>query len=166
MRLGGVDAGRRMFGKALIMKAQIVFAAVLSGILFAPQASAEPPAVFIHNLYGHYKNADPWAKGYDPCREYCEADLAKLVKAARSKHIIDYDPICQCQHGGGNYMMFSGSTGATNNDYTVKMKMLGAPRSGWTLILRWIDDGWKIRDILETQNGKQVSLRTRLAAVK
>jgi hypothetical protein len=145
------------------MKARIIFGAVLSCVLFAPQACAELPAQFVHAIYAHYKNADPWAKGYDACKENCEADLARLVKAARSKHMIDYDPICQCRQGGGNYMLFSESKGATENDYTVKMKMLGDPRGGWTLQLRWVDRGWKIHDILETQNGKPVSLRQRLA---
>jgi hypothetical protein len=159
----GQDARRRMLGRARTMKAQIVVAALLSGVLFAPQASAEPPDVFINLLYARYKDMDHWAKHYDPCNEYCEADFAKIVKTAHAKHVIDYDPICQCQHGGEKYMMFSGSTGATDNDYKAAMKKLGDPRGGWTLVLRWIDGGWKIRDILETKNGKQVSLRQRLA---
>ncbi len=148
------------------MKARIVIAVLLSSVLFAPQASAEPPAIFVTHLYAHYKDADPWAKGFDPCDEYCEADFGKLLKAARKKHMIDYDPICQCRHGGDKFMMFSGSAGATDNDYIIKMKKLGEPRGGWTLMLRWVDGGWKIHDILEMQNGKPVSLRQRLGAAK
>ena len=62
------------------MKARIVFAVLLGSILFAPRAAAEPPAVFIKLLYGNYTNMDHWAKGYDPCREYCEDDFAKLLE--------------------------------------------------------------------------------------
>ena len=145
------------------MKSRLFIAALLSGVLYAPQASAEPPAVFIHNLYAHYKDADPWAKGFDPYKDYYEADFAKLVKAARKKHAIDYDPTCQCKQGGGNFMMFSGRTGASDSEYLAKMKKLGEPRGGWTLHLKWVDGGWKIHDVVETRNGKPVSLRQRLA---
>ena len=113
------------------MKARIVFAVLLCGILFAPRAAAEPPAVFIKLLYGNYTNMDHWAKGYDPCREYCEDDFAKLLKAARAKNKLDYDPICQCKHGGEKYVMFSGATGATDQDYRVTMMKLGDPRASW-----------------------------------
>ena len=145
------------------MKARIVFAVLLGSILFALPAAAEPPAVFIKLLYGNYTNMDHWAKGYDPCREYCEDDFAKLLKAARAKNMIDYDPICQCKHGGEKYVMFSGATGATDKDYRITMMKLSDPRASWVLVLRWIDDGWKIRDVLETRSGKQVSVRQRLA---
>lgn len=145
------------------MKA-FVLAAALGGIFFATSASAEPPALFVNVLYGHYKNADPWAKGYDPCREYCEADFARLVKAARAKHVIDYDPICQCQKGGEKYMMFSGGQGATDSDYLATIKKMSDPRGGWVLVLRSDGGEWRIRDILEMRGGKQVSLRQRLTA--
>jgi len=59
--------------------------------------------------------------------------------------------------------MFTGAAGATENDYRVTMMKLGDARTSWVLVLRWIDDGWKIRDILETRSGKQVSVRQRLA---
>ena len=144
------------------MKARLVFAALLSGILFAPPAAAEPPAVFVSQLYSNYKDMDHWAKNFDICAKYCEADLGKLLKAARRKNMIDYDPICQCQRSGDNYMMFAGSRGATDDDYRVTMKKVGKPGT-WLLVLRWVDGGWKIRDILETRGGKQVSLRQRLA---
>ncbi|MDE2183211.1 MAG: hypothetical protein KGJ78_09340 [Alphaproteobacteria bacterium] len=146
------------------MKAPIVLAALLSGVLFAPAASAEPPALFINLLYAHYADMDHWAKNYDPCHTYCEADFAKLVAAARHKHVIDYDPICQCQHGGEKYMMFTGGTGATDNDYMATMKKLSDPRGSWVLVLRWVEGEWKIRDIVELRGGKQVSLRQRLTA--
>ena len=145
------------------MKARIVFAVLLGSILFAPRAAAEPPALFIKFLYANYTNMDHWAKGYDPCREYCEADFAKLLKAARAKNKLDYDPICQCKHGGEKYVMFSGANGATDNDYRVTMMKLGDPRASWVLVLRWVDGGWKIRDVLEARSGKQVSVRQRLA---
>jgi hypothetical protein len=145
------------------MKSRLAFAALLSGILFAPPAAAEPPAVFVSMLYSNYKDMDHWAKNYDPCDKYCEADLGKLLKAAHRKNMIDYDPVCQCQHGGENYMMFAGSRGATDDDYRVTMKKVGKPGT-WLLILRWADGGWKIRDVLETRSGKQVSLRQRLAS--
>jgi hypothetical protein len=133
------------------MKARIVFAVLLGSILF------------IKLLYGNYTNMDHWAKGYDPCREYCEDDFAKLLKAARAKNMIDYDPICQCKHGGEKYVMFSGANGATVNDYRVTMIKLSDARASWVLVLRWVDHGWKIHDILEPRSGKQVSVRQRLA---
>ena len=145
------------------MKTRLALAALLTGVLLAPPAAAEPPAVFVSQLYGDYKDMDHWAKNFDPCKENCEADYTKLIKAARLKQLIDYDPICQCQHGGESYMMFSGSAGATADDYRVTMKKVGNPGT-WVLLLRWIEGGWKVRDVLETRNGKPVSVRQRLAS--
>ena len=145
------------------MKTRLVFAALLTGVLLAPPAAAEPPAQFISQLYANYKDMDHWAKNFDPCNEFCEADLTKLLKAARRKHAIDYDPLCQCQHGGEAYMMFAGGRGATDNDFRVTMKKVGKPGT-WLLLLSWVDGGWKVHDVLETKNGKQVSLRQRLAS--
>ena len=145
------------------MKARFVFAALLSGAFFMPSAAAEPPTVFVNLLYARYQGMDKWAKKYDPCVEYCEADFAKLVKAARGKKLIDYDPICQCQHGGEKYMMFTGSRGETDNDYRATIVKLGNARGTWILLLHWVDGDWKIHDVLETRNGKQVSVRQRLS---
>lgn len=145
------------------MKVRIVIAVLLSALLYAPQASAQSPAVFINRLFAQYKTPDPWAKGNDPCSIYCTADFAKLVRIARRKHVIAYDPICQCNKGGGSYMMFAGRTGATQSDYLATMKRLGQPRSGWTLHLRAVRGNWKIYDVLEKRGGKQVSLRQRLS---
>ena len=141
------------------MKARFLFAGLLTGVILVPPAAAEYPAVFIATLYAPYKSAN----GYDACAQHCVADLAKLVKAAQKKKLIDYDPVCQCQHGGDTYMMFLGSTGATSDDYNATMKKTGKPGT-WVLKLKWIDGDWKISDILETRGGKQVSLRQRLAA--
>ena len=141
------------------MKARFLLTALSMGILFVPPAAAEPPALFINALYAPYKtNA-----GYDACAQYCAADLAKLVKAARAKKLIDYDPICQCQQGGDNFMMFLGSTGATSDDYNATMKKVGKPGT-WVLKLKWVEGDWKIADIIETRAGKPVSLRQRLTA--
>jgi len=146
------------------MKARFVIAALLSGAFFVSSAAAEPPIVFVTVVYARYKDMDKWAKNYDPCVEYCEADFAKLVKAARAKKMIDYDPICQCQHGGEKYMMFTGSRGETDNDYRATIMKLGNARGTWVLLLRWVGGDWKIHDVLETRNGKQVSVRQRLSS--
>lgn len=146
------------------MKTRFLIAALLSGALFAPQALADPPSIFIYKLYILYYDKDPWAKGNDPCDEYCEADFARLIKTARRKHVIDYDPVCQCQHGGDRYMMFTGGAGATENDYRAVVKNMYDPHKSWTLLLRWGKGDWRIHDVLEKRDGKQVSVRERLSA--
>ena len=146
------------------MKVRMLFAALLGGALSASPAAAEPPAVFITHLYAQYKDMDHWAKNFDPCAEYCEADLGTLIKAARRKNMIGYDPICQCQHGGEKYMMFMGATGVNDSEYRATMVKMGGPPGQWTLILHWVDGGWKVHDVMEKIAGKQVSLRQRLAA--
>lgn len=145
------------------MKAGFVFATLFSGIVFVSSASAEPPNLFINVVFAPYKPMGDWGKDVDACRDHCAADLAKVVKNARAKKLIDYDPVCQCQKGGDAYMMFSGSTGATSDDYLATMKKVGKPGT-WVLKLRWIDGDWKINDIIENRGGKQVSLRQRLAS--
>ncbi|HUO98731.1 MAG TPA: hypothetical protein VMU01_08675 [Rhizomicrobium sp.] len=145
------------------MTTRFVVAALLGGMLLVPPAAAEPPAVFVATMFGSYKTMDQWARNYDPCKEFCTEDFDKLLKAARAKKLIDYDPICQCQKGGDNYMMFSGSQGATDSDYRATVKKVGKPGM-WVLDLQWVNGGWLIRDVVETRNGKPVSLRQRLAA--
>jgi hypothetical protein len=145
------------------MNTRFAFAALLSLILFVPPAAAEPPSSFISMIFAPYKSMGDWGKDVDACRDYCATDLAKLLKSARAKKLIDYDPVCQCQKGGDAYMMFSGSTGATTDDYLVTMKKVGKPGT-WVLKLKWIGSDWKINDIVENRGGKQVSLRQRLAS--
>lgn len=146
------------------MKTRFLFAAMLGGVMAASAAfAAQPPAVFVAMLYAPYKDKAPWTKTFDPCAEHCVADLAKLIKAAKKKNMLDYDPICQCKAGGDSYMMFSGSRGATDEDYLVTMMKVGKPGT-WVLKLKWVAGDWKIEDIVERLNGKQVSLRQRLAA--
>jgi hypothetical protein len=144
------------------MKTHCLFAALLSSALLVPPAAAEPPTVYAALLFAPYRTMGAFAKDYDPCRSVCVADFAKLVKAARAKNLIDYDPICQCQKGGDAYMMFTGATGANNEEYAATMKKVGKPGT-WVVKLKWDDGGWKVNDIIETRAGKQVSLRQRLA---
>ena len=141
------------------MQARLLLAALSTGILFVPPAAAEPPALFLNTVYAPYKTD----KAYDACGQHCAADLARLIRTARAKKLIDYDPVCQCQQGGDNYMMFFGSTGATSDDFSATMKKVGKPGT-WVLKLKWIDEEWKINDIVETRSGKPVSLRQRLTA--
>ena len=145
------------------MKARFVLAALLTTIPFASPAGAEPPNLFINTVFAPYKTMGDWGGSVDACREYCATDLAKLVKNARARKLIDYDVVCQCQKGGDAYLMFLGSTGATSDDYSATMKKVGKPGT-WVLKLKWIDGDWKINDIVENRGGKQTSLRQRLTA--
>jgi hypothetical protein len=145
------------------MKARIFFAVLLSGILFTPSAAAEDPALFVKLLYANYTHMDHWAKGYEPCHEYCEADFAKLLDAAHRKNMIDYDPICQCKGVGAKYLMFSGAQGATPMDYQATMMKFGDMHTSWVLVLKWINGDWAVHDIMEKRNGKPISIRQRLA---
>ena len=145
------------------MKIWIFFAVLLGGILYSMPAAAEEPALFVKLVYANYTNMDHWAKGYDPCHEFCETDFAKLIAAAHRKNMLDYDPICQCKTGGAKYMMFGGAQGVAITEFLVTMVKSGDPRTKWVVVLHWIDGGWQIHDILEKQNGKQVSIRQRLA---
>ena len=111
------------------MKTWIFFAVLLVGILFTLPAAAEEPALFVKLLYANYTQMDHWAKGYDPCHEYCEADFAKLLDAAHRKNMIDYDPICQCKAGGGKYRDVRGCPGRNRRcDYQVTMMKFGDMR--------------------------------------
>jgi len=141
------------------MNARFAVASLFAAMLFVPPAAAEPPCQFIAMLYAPYKDPKP----ADGCVQHCVADLAKLVKNAHAKKLLDYDPICQCQQGGDNYMMFLGSTGTTSDDYNATMKKVGKPGT-WILKLKWTDGDWKIADIVETRAGKPTSLRQRLTA--
>ena len=142
------------------MNARFVIAALSAGMLLVPPAAAEPPAVFIAALYAPYRDS----KTYDPCVQHCTTELAKLLKTAHAKKLIDYDPVCQCQQvGADHFMMFLGSTGATSDDYSATMKKVGKPGT-WVLTLKWVDGDWKVADIVETRAGKPVSLRQRLTA--
>jgi len=141
------------------MKARFPLAAFAVSILSVSPAAAEPPALFINALFAPYRTE----KAYDACNQHCAADLAKLVKTARARKLIDYDPVCQCREGGENFMMFTGSTGATSDDFDATMKKIGKPGT-WVLKLKWIDGEWKVNDIVETRAGKPMSLRQRLAA--
>ena len=145
------------------MKTRIFFAALLSGILFSLPAAAEDPSLFVKLLYANYEHMGRWAKDYNPCHEYCEADFAKLLDAAHRKNMIDYDPICQCKGAGGKYLMFMGAQGATGDDYLATMMKAGDLHTSWVLVLKWDGGGWKLHDIMEKRNGKQISVRQRLA---
>ena len=75
--------------------------AVAIVLLFAlpvasPAGAAETPADFMARLSAKYKAMDHWPRGYEPCAEFCEPALWRLVAHANDggDAVLDYDPFC------------------------------------------------------------------------
>lgn len=134
-------------------------AAVLAGLLAGVTASAgELPNVFMIRLFGTYMDRAHWAKNYRPCDEFCEPAFAKLVRK------LDYDPVCQCRTGGGDYIILNGKLHSDGRfEYTLRDRNNPRRNRQWILILKPSGDSWKIADIWERRLDDQNSLRERLA---
>jgi hypothetical protein len=140
------------------MGMQFVWGLALALALAAPAAADELPNVFMIRLFGTYMDRAHWAKHYTPCDEFCEPGFAKLIKK------LDYDPVCQCRSGGGDYIILAGKLHKDGSfEYTLRDAKNPRRNRQWILILHPAGASWKIYDVWERRLDDKNSLRDRLA---
>ena len=122
----------------------------------APGAG-EPPASFVHRLFEQYQSES----GMDAVnKDFLDPAFAKLMRVnsqlfgKEGEADLDYDPVCQCQDFGGEYV-FVGGNSAPDGIFVARM------RSGdtkWRLTLKRIGGVWKVYDVVDAAG----SVRARL----
>lgn len=124
-----------------------------------PALADEMPNTFMDRLFATYKNRAHWAKGYRPCDEFCEPGFAKLVRK------LDYDPVCQCRSGGGDYVILIGKFHPDGSfEYTLRDRTKPLRQRQWIVILKPKGSGWQIFDIWERRLDDKNSVRERIKA--
>lgn len=137
---------------------------VLSALLAAafatvPVLADELPNAFMDRLFATYKNREHWAKGYRPCNDFCEPEFAKLIKK------LDYDPVCQCRSGGGDYAILIGKYHPDGSfEYTLRDRTKPLHNRQWIVILKPKGNGWQIYDVWERRLDDKNSVRERIKA--
>jgi len=135
------------------------FGLTLTLLLTGVAASAdEMPNQVMDRLFATYQDRAHWTKGFRPCDVFCEPAFARLIKK------LDYDPLCQCRSGGGDYVILAGKLhGDGRFEYTVRDRNNPRRLRQWIVILRPTGTTWKIADVWERRLDGQNSLRERLA---
>ncbi len=139
---------------------RFTIAAMVAVVLaLAPAAADELPDGFMARVFATYKDRAHWAKDYHPCDVYCEPAFAKLVRK------LDYDPVCQCRKGGGDYVTLTGKLHPDGSfEYTLRDRNNPRHNRQWIVVLKPAGASWKIADIWERRLDNQNSLRERLKA--
>jgi hypothetical protein len=134
-----------------------LWAALAAVSLLGPALADEMPNTFMDRLFATYQNRAHWTKTYRPCDEFCEPGFAKLVKK------LDYDPVCQCRSGGGDYVILTGKLHPDGSfEYTLRDRTKALHNRQWIVILKPKGSSWQIFDIWERRLDNQNSLRERL----
>ena len=139
--------------------------AVVIALLFAlPANAAETPADFMARLNAKYAAMDHWPRGYEPCAEFCEPALWRLVQHANDggDAVLDYDPFCQCQDVRPSLPVKSIKTvDAATADVTLQDS-----DTTWIIVLHQGEGRWRIADVIEKGRFGLGSLKARLAKLK
>ena len=135
---------------------------IVTALLFGrPAQAAETPHDFMARLSAKYRDMDHWLRGYEPCSEFCEPALWRLVAHANDKDeaALDYDPFCQCQDTPPNLPVQSTrAMGLSAADVT-----LHRAATTWIMTLHLKDGHWRIADVSEQGRFALGSLKARLA---
>lgn len=135
---------------------------VAIALLFAlPAGAAETPADFMAKLGAKYRAMDHWPRGYEPCAEFCEPALWRLVQHANDggDAVLDYDPFCQCQDVPPSLPVKSIKT----VDATTANVTLQEGDTSWIIVLHQGEGRWRIADVIEKGRFGLGSLKARLA---